>query len=165
MLMFGWDFLLMLSRDSEDEMWSRFVFELVIWPQGVTLVRWTQPSGPLCLWQCFQQRCTWSSLCNFSFQMYCNGCSFSSWWSGAIFHRSILQPSEDDTYSELMQLLRESSPLRQCCAVYIMNIYGYRIITKYCKDVVEKEEGLQCDGATIEVFGSISTTNNVAYIY
>ena len=35
-------------------MWSRFVFELVIWPQEVTLVRWTQPSGPLCLWQCFK---------------------------------------------------------------------------------------------------------------
>ena len=34
----------MLSRDSEDEIWSRFAFELVIW---------TQPSGPLCLWQCF----------------------------------------------------------------------------------------------------------------
>ena len=31
-------------------MW--FVFELVIWPQEVTLARWTQPSGPLCLWQC-----------------------------------------------------------------------------------------------------------------
>ena len=43
----------MLSRDSEDATWSRFVFELVIWPQEVTLVRWTQPSGPLCLWQCF----------------------------------------------------------------------------------------------------------------
>ena len=43
----------MLSRDSEDAIWSRFVFELVIWPQKVTLVRWTQPSGPLCLWQCF----------------------------------------------------------------------------------------------------------------
>ena len=35
----------MLSRDSEDKMWSRFVFE------KVTLARWTQPSGPLCLWQ------------------------------------------------------------------------------------------------------------------
>ena len=34
---------LMLGRDSEDEIWSRLVFELVIW---------TQPSGPLCLWQC-----------------------------------------------------------------------------------------------------------------
>ena len=34
----------MLDRDSEDEFWSRFVFELLIW---------TQPSGPLCLWQCF----------------------------------------------------------------------------------------------------------------
>ena len=37
-------------------MWSRFVFELVIWLQEVTLARWTQPSGPLCLWQCFPQR-------------------------------------------------------------------------------------------------------------
>ena len=27
--------------------------ELVIWPKQVTLVSWTQPSGPLCLWQCF----------------------------------------------------------------------------------------------------------------
>ena len=42
----------MLSRDSEDEMWSRFVFELVIWPQEVTLARWTRPSGPLCFRQC-----------------------------------------------------------------------------------------------------------------
>ena len=39
--------MLMLSRDSEDKMWSRFV----IWPQEVTLAGWTQPSGPLCLWQ------------------------------------------------------------------------------------------------------------------
>ena len=36
---------LMLGRDSEYEIWSRYVFELLIW---------TQPSGPLCLWQCFQ---------------------------------------------------------------------------------------------------------------
>ena len=43
----------MLGRDSEDEIWSRFVFEFVIWTQEVTLVRWTQSSGPLCLWQCF----------------------------------------------------------------------------------------------------------------
>ena len=43
MVMFGWDF---------EVVWSRFVFELVIWPKEVTLVRWTQPSGPLCLWQC-----------------------------------------------------------------------------------------------------------------
>ena len=37
-------------------MWSRFVFELVIWLQEVSLARWTQPSGPLCLWQCFFYR-------------------------------------------------------------------------------------------------------------
>ena len=34
---------MVLGRDSEDKIWSRFVFELVIR---------TQPSGPLCLWQC-----------------------------------------------------------------------------------------------------------------
>ena len=28
----------------------------MIWSQEVTLVRWTQPSGPLCLWQCFFYR-------------------------------------------------------------------------------------------------------------
>ena len=35
---------LMLGWDSADEIWSRFMFQLVMW---------TQPSGPLCLWQCF----------------------------------------------------------------------------------------------------------------
>ena len=47
---------LMLGQNSEDEICSRFVFELVIWPKQVTLVSWTQPSGPLCLWQCFISR-------------------------------------------------------------------------------------------------------------
>ena len=42
----------MLGQDSEDEIWWRFVFELVILPKEVTLVSRTQPSGPLCLWQC-----------------------------------------------------------------------------------------------------------------
>ena len=37
----------MPGRDSEDEIWSRFVFELV---------KWTQSSGPLCLWQCLNDR-------------------------------------------------------------------------------------------------------------
>ena len=41
---------LMLGRDSDDEIWSRFVFELVIW---------TQPSGPLCLWQCLISNLFW----------------------------------------------------------------------------------------------------------
>ena len=36
-------FKLILGRDSE--IWSRFVFELVIW---------TQPLRPLCLWQCLE---------------------------------------------------------------------------------------------------------------
>ena len=45
----------MLGRDSENEMWSRLVFELGIWPKQVTLVSWTQPLDPLCLWQCFQK--------------------------------------------------------------------------------------------------------------
>ena len=43
-LMFFYFLKLMLNWDSENEIWSRFVQELVIW---------TQLSGPLCLWQCF----------------------------------------------------------------------------------------------------------------
>ena len=45
---------LVLGQYSEDEIWSRFVFELVIWPKQVTLVSWTQPSGSLCLWRCLK---------------------------------------------------------------------------------------------------------------
>ena len=44
---FGWHFWVDAGWDSENEIWSRFVFELVIW---------TQPSGALCLWQCFFSR-------------------------------------------------------------------------------------------------------------
>ena len=44
---------LLLGRDYEDEIWSKFVWELVIWPKEVSLVTRTQHSGPLCLWQCF----------------------------------------------------------------------------------------------------------------
>ena len=51
--MFGWDFEV-VARDSEDEIWSIFVF--LIWPKVVTLVSRTHPSDPLCLWQCFRQR-------------------------------------------------------------------------------------------------------------
>ena len=46
----------MLSRDSDFDFDSIFVFELVIWPEEVTLIRWTQPSGPLYLWQCLEKR-------------------------------------------------------------------------------------------------------------
>ena len=49
----------MLGRYSEDEIWSRFLFQLVIWPKQVTLVSWTQPSGPLCLWQCLLEAHVW----------------------------------------------------------------------------------------------------------
>ena len=63
---------LVLGRDSED-VWLRFVQELVIWPKElviwpkeVTLVSRTQPSGPLCLWQCFIS----SLYFNFCFDFY-----------------------------------------------------------------------------------------------
>ena len=42
----------MLSRDSEDEFDQDLCLNFVIWPQEVTLIIWTRPSGPLCLWQC-----------------------------------------------------------------------------------------------------------------
>ena len=59
-LMFGWD--------SEDEIWSRFVFELVMW---------TQPSGPLCLWQCFV--CRFLSI---NLNLGTSGCQLEIFWSG-----------------------------------------------------------------------------------
>ena len=37
---------------SWDEIWSRFVRQFTIWPKEVNMVSRTQPSGPLCLWQC-----------------------------------------------------------------------------------------------------------------
>ena len=52
-IILGRDSEAMFGQDFEDEIWSRFVWELVIWPKEVTLVTRTQPSGPLCLWQCF----------------------------------------------------------------------------------------------------------------
>ena len=39
------------------KLWSKFVWELVIWPKEVTLATRTQPSGPLCLWQCLLRTC------------------------------------------------------------------------------------------------------------
>ena len=36
-----------------------FVRELVIWPKEVTLVTRTQPSDPLCLWQCLDCQFEW----------------------------------------------------------------------------------------------------------
>ena len=53
-------------------MLSRDVIKICVWTldmtSKVTLARWTQLSGPLCLWQCF---CWWSkygrNFCNFTF--------------------------------------------------------------------------------------------------
>ena len=49
MLMFAWDF----EVDASSRFWSRFVFDILLWPKQVTLMCWTQPLGPLCLWQYF----------------------------------------------------------------------------------------------------------------
>ena len=64
------------------------LFELLIWPQEVTLARWTQPSGPLCLWQCFLCNCS----SQFSLQAAANqSCSFNIKTLQPIFfyHRQI----------------------------------------------------------------------------
>ena len=45
---------LMLGRDSDEEIRSRFVEELVTWPKEFTLVNRAQPSVPFCLWQHFK---------------------------------------------------------------------------------------------------------------
>ena len=52
LLMFDWDFEVMLNWDSEIVIWSRFG-NCELWTVNCKLVIWTQPSGPLCLWQCF----------------------------------------------------------------------------------------------------------------
>ena len=41
----------MLGRYFKDEIWSRFMLSLYVYFVW-TLVSWTQPSGPSCLWQC-----------------------------------------------------------------------------------------------------------------
>ena len=52
MVMFGWDF----EVDARLGFW-RCLIKICVWTcdmtQEVTLVSRTQPSGPLCLWQCF----------------------------------------------------------------------------------------------------------------
>ena len=52
MLMFGWDF--------EVDDWSRFwrwnLIKICVWTCNMTLARWTQPLGPLCLWQCLTRK-------------------------------------------------------------------------------------------------------------
>ena len=52
MLMFGWDF----EENALSRFWRWSLIKICVWTcdmtQLVTLERWTQPSGPLCLWQC-----------------------------------------------------------------------------------------------------------------
>ena len=68
-------------------MWSGFVFELVIWLQEVTLARWTQPSGPLCLWQCFYSNAHTCFLAHFSWAVwdFPNSAQFLL-WKGSDIH-------------------------------------------------------------------------------
>ena len=68
----------MLGWDSQDEIWSRFVFELLIW---------TQPSGPLCLWQCLNFSTAPCGIHNIlSPKMSCKGSFyFLSWISNKPF--------------------------------------------------------------------------------
>ena len=41
----------------------KIVLKHVIWPKEVTLISRTQPSGPLCLWQCFNTLRTAGKIC------------------------------------------------------------------------------------------------------
>ena len=87
----------MLSQDSEDEMWSRFMFELLIWLQEATLARWTQSSGPLCLWQCFKYNafCKWlltqtmngSTRCRFEGEINLNLNYICGWGKQQLFNK------------------------------------------------------------------------------
>ena len=58
--------MLMFGSDFKDNAWSKFwrwknldLIKVCSWtcdmPHWVILMSWTRPSGPLCLWQCFQK--------------------------------------------------------------------------------------------------------------
>ena len=49
MLMFGWDF----EVSAWSRLWRRNLIKICVWTCDTTLASWTQPSGPLCLCQCF----------------------------------------------------------------------------------------------------------------
>ena len=49
MLMFGWDF----KVNAYLRFWNCNTYVQDLWTVNCDLVIWTQPSGPLCLWQCF----------------------------------------------------------------------------------------------------------------
>ena len=54
-----WSWCLIDYRYSKDEIWSRVVFELVIWPKQVTMVSWTEPFGsvvPLAMFEACKGR-------------------------------------------------------------------------------------------------------------
>ena len=54
-----WSWCLIDYRYSKDEIWSRVVFELVIWPKQVTRVSWTEPFGsvvPLAMFEACKGR-------------------------------------------------------------------------------------------------------------
>ena len=68
----------MLSQDSEDEMWSRFVFELVIWPQKLL---WQDELNP-------RVRCAFGNVFFFPFMLSSSGLPSvkkASWCPGTVF--------------------------------------------------------------------------------
>ena len=69
----------------------------MIWLQEVTLARWTKPSGPLCLWQCF-----WVQ-----FEPKCHLIGFN--WSFCLFVTSV-----DSINLFLLQLMAPQE-VRACC--------------------------------------------------
>ena len=63
--MLGWVKILNFKLSGDADVWLRFLVDaesrflrwnsikICVWTCNMTLTRWTQPSGPLCLWQCF----------------------------------------------------------------------------------------------------------------
>ena len=124
----------MLSRDSEDKIWSRYVFELVIWLREVTLARWTQPSGPLCLWQC---------LIYTLFLYILNACQVTH-WELVSFLGFLLEPSPHallhprTTTSRTTQKYKMNSFYMSFC-LRLFSIYVSCVIAKtiHCWDFTE----------------------------
>ena len=70
---------LLLGQDYEDEICSRFFWEIVKWPKEVSLVTRTQPSGPLCVWQCLNMQGN-------------NNVTYMAWWQSGTLYSQNLKP-------------------------------------------------------------------------
>ena len=171
-LLHGFELLMYFSpfaKKKQAKVLPRFqsLLKLLLWTKGVEWIEYSMYSIP---WIC----CTFGNV--FNIGVLGPHCVISLFKCIAMVVRSAADEAELFS-TGLFSSRQRMIPIQSWYSCYENQVhwevvlvectswtYGYRIIFIYCKDLGEKEEGLQCGGATMEVFGSISTTNNVAKI-